>query len=47
MSGYLLADVTAINDPGLYERYQPLVPPSLRAFNGTYLAVTTGRRVRH
>jgi uncharacterized protein (DUF1330 family) len=38
MSGYLLADVTAINDPRLYERYQPLVPPSLRAFNGTYLA---------
>lgn len=38
MSGYLIADVTAVNDPGLYERYQPLVPPSLRAFNGTYLA---------
>jgi Domain of unknown function (DUF1330) len=38
MSGYLIADVTAISDPGLYERYQPLVPPSLRAFNGTYLA---------
>lgn len=38
MSGYLIADVTAINDPGLYERYQRLVPPSLRAFNGTYLA---------
>ena len=47
MSGYPVADVTSINDPGLYERYQPLVPPSLRAFNGTYLAVTTGRRVRH
>ena len=38
MSGYLIADVTAINDPGLYQRYQTLVPPSLRAFNGTYLA---------
>jgi uncharacterized protein (DUF1330 family) len=38
MSGYLVADVTAINDPGLYERYEPLVPLSLRAFNGTYLA---------
>jgi len=38
MSGYLIADVTAISDPGLHERYQPLVPPSLRAFNGTYLA---------
>jgi uncharacterized protein (DUF1330 family) len=38
MSGYLIADVTAITDPGLYKRYQPLVPPSLRAFNGTYLA---------
>jgi uncharacterized protein (DUF1330 family) len=38
MSGYLIADVTAIDDPGLYERYQPLVPLSLRAFNGTYLA---------
>jgi len=38
MSGYLIADVTAINDPELYKGYQPLVPPSLRAFNGTYLA---------
>jgi uncharacterized protein (DUF1330 family) len=38
MSGYLIADVSAVTDPGLYERYQPLVPPSLRAFNGTYLA---------
>jgi uncharacterized protein (DUF1330 family) len=38
MSGYLIADVTAITDPGLYERYHPLVPPSLRAFHGTYLA---------
>jgi uncharacterized protein (DUF1330 family) len=38
MSGYLIADVTDVTDPGLYERYQPLVPPSLRAFNGTYLA---------
>jgi uncharacterized protein (DUF1330 family) len=38
MSGYLIADVTDITDPGLYERYQPLVPPSLRAFNGSYLA---------
>ena len=38
MSGYLIADVTAINDPGLYGRYQSLVPPSLRAFNGSYLA---------
>jgi uncharacterized protein (DUF1330 family) len=38
VSGYLIADVTAIHDPGLYERYQPLVPPSLRSFNGAYLA---------
>jgi uncharacterized protein (DUF1330 family) len=38
MSGYLIADVTDVNDRGLYERYQPLVPPSLRAFNGSYLA---------
>jgi uncharacterized protein (DUF1330 family) len=38
MSGYLIADVTDITDPELYERYQPLVLPSLRAFNGTYLA---------
>jgi uncharacterized protein (DUF1330 family) len=38
MSAYLIADVTAVTDPGLYERYQPLVPPSLRPFNGTYLA---------
>jgi uncharacterized protein (DUF1330 family) len=38
MSGYLIADVTDITDPGLYERYQSLVPPSLRTFNGTYLA---------
>lgn len=35
MSGYLLADVTTVKDPGPYERYQALVPPSLRAFNGT------------
>ena len=38
MSGYVLADVTTVKDPGLYQRYQALVPPSLRAFNGTYLA---------
>jgi uncharacterized protein (DUF1330 family) len=38
MSAYLIADVTAVTDPGLYERYQPLVPPSLHPFNGTYLA---------
>lgn len=38
MSGYLIADVTAIHDPGLYQRYQPLVPPSLRPFDGSYLA---------
>jgi uncharacterized protein (DUF1330 family) len=38
VSGYLIADVTAVNDPRLYERYRPLVPPSLRPFNGTYLA---------
>jgi len=38
MSGYLIADVTGITDPELFKRYQPLVPPSLRAFNGTYLA---------
>lgn len=37
MSGYLIADVMAINDHGLYESYKPLVPPSLRPFNGTYL----------
>jgi uncharacterized protein (DUF1330 family) len=38
MSGYLIADVTDITDPGLYERYKQLVPSSLRAFNGSYLA---------
>ena len=38
MNGYLIADVTAIDDPGLSEGYQPLGPPSSRAFNGTYLA---------
>lgn len=38
MSGYLIADVTAVKDPGLYGRYQTLVPPSLDAFNGSYLA---------
>lgn len=38
MSGYVLADVTCVKDPGLYQRCQGLVPPSLRAFNGTYLA---------
>ncbi len=38
MSGYVLADVTTVKDAGLYRRYQALVPPSLRAFNGTYLA---------
>ena len=38
MSGYVFADVTTVKDPGLYQRYQRLVPASLRAFNGTYLA---------
>jgi uncharacterized protein (DUF1330 family) len=38
MSGYVVADVTTVKDPGLYQRYQALVPLSLRAFNGTYLA---------
>ena len=38
MSAYLIADVTDVSDRGLYERYQPLVPPSLRACNGSYLA---------
>ena len=38
MSGHVLADVTTVKDPGLYQRYQALVPPSLQAFNGTYLA---------
>jgi uncharacterized protein (DUF1330 family) len=38
MSGYVLADVTTVKDPGLYQIYQALVPPSLRAFDGTYLA---------
>lgn len=38
MSGYVLADVTTVNDPALYQRYQALVPPSLQAFNGIYLA---------
>jgi uncharacterized protein (DUF1330 family) len=38
MSGYGLADVTTVQDPGLDQRYPALVPPSLRAFHGTYLA---------
>lgn len=38
MSGYLIADVTNIKDPALYERYTSLVPATFRAFNGTYLA---------
>jgi len=38
MSGYVLADVTTVKDPGLYQRYEALAPPSLRAFNGTYHA---------
>jgi len=42
MAGYLIADVTTVTDPALYERYKPLVPPTLRAFNGTYLARSGG-----
>jgi uncharacterized protein (DUF1330 family) len=38
MSGYVVADVTTVKDPGLYQRYQALVPPALQASNGTYLA---------
>jgi hypothetical protein len=30
MSGYVLADVTSVNDPGLYQRYQT-APPGLCA----------------
>jgi uncharacterized protein (DUF1330 family) len=38
MTGYLIADVTDVKDASLYQRYKPLVPASLQAFNGTYLA---------
>lgn len=38
MSGYLIADVVSVNDPALYDRYKPLVPQSMRAFGGSYLA---------
>jgi uncharacterized protein (DUF1330 family) len=38
MTGYLIADVTDVKDASLYQRYKPLVPASLQAFNSTYLA---------
>ncbi len=38
MAAYLVADVTRVDDPALYDRYKPLVPPTLRAYGGTYLA---------
>src|SRR6266487_4112718 len=37
MTGYLIADVADVKDASLYQRYKPLVPASLQAFNGTYL----------
>src|SRR5712692_1173459 len=37
MTGYLIADVTDVKDASLYQRYKPLVPASLQAFNGTSL----------
>jgi len=38
MAAYLIADVTRVDDLALYDRYKPLVPPTLQAYGGTYLA---------
>lgn len=38
MPAYLIADVVVLHDPHSYERYKPLVPPTLEEFGGRYLA---------
>jgi uncharacterized protein (DUF1330 family) len=38
MSAYLIADVVSIEDAAAYERYKPLVPPTLDRYGGEYLA---------
>ncbi len=38
MAAYLIADVLRVDDPALYDRYKPLVPPTLQAYGGAYLA---------
>jgi uncharacterized protein (DUF1330 family) len=38
MSALLIVDVVSREDPAGYERYKPLVPPTLHAFGAAYLA---------
>lgn len=38
MPAYLIADVVDVRDSDLYERYKPLVAPTLATFGGEYLA---------
>jgi len=38
VAAYLVADVAEITDRSAYDRYKPLVPPTLETFGGSYLA---------
>ena len=38
MVAYLIADVVNIRDDAAYDRYKPLVPPTLATFGARYLA---------
>ena len=37
MPAYLIADVVTVHDADAYDRYRPLVPPTLERFGGHYL----------
>lgn len=38
MAAYLVVDVVDLTDPETYERYKPLMPPTLARYGGQYLA---------
>jgi uncharacterized protein (DUF1330 family) len=38
MAAYLIADVVTIRDDAAFDRYKPLVPPTLATFGARYLA---------
>jgi uncharacterized protein (DUF1330 family) len=38
MPAYVVVEVN-VKDPGTYERYKQLAPPSIAAYNGRYIAL--------
>jgi len=37
MPAYVVVQITAVDDPVVYERYKELAPPSIAAYGGRYL----------